>query len=54
MQKITPSLWFDGQASVAADFYVSVFRNSRIVRKTYYPEGSPGQECQRAPKTSHL
>ena len=42
MQKITPSLWFDGQASIAADFYVSVFRNSRIVRKTYYPEGSPG------------
>ena len=42
MQQITPSLWFDGQALVAADFYVSVFKNSRIVRKTYYPEGSPG------------
>ncbi len=42
MQKIAPSLWFDGQASLAADFYVSVFRNSKIVRKTYYPEGSPG------------
>ena len=42
MQKITPSLWFEGQALVAADFYVSVFKNSRIVRKTYYPEGSPG------------
>jgi len=42
VQKITPSFWFDGQALVAADFYVSVFKNSRIVRKTYYPEGSPG------------
>ena len=27
---------------MAADFYVSVFKNSRIVRKAYYPEGSPG------------
>lgn len=42
MQKINSCLWFDGQALVAADFYVSVFKNSKIVRKTYYPEGSPG------------
>ncbi len=42
MQKINSCLWFDGQALVAADFYVSVFKNSEIVRKTYYPEGSPG------------
>ena len=31
MQKITPFLWFNGQAEEAADFYVSVFRNSKIV-----------------------
>ena len=42
MQKITPCLWFDGQAEEATDFYVSVFKNSRIVRTTYFPAGSPG------------
>lgn len=30
MQKITPCLWFDGQAEDAASFYVSIFKNSRI------------------------
>jgi predicted 3-demethylubiquinone-9 3-methyltransferase (glyoxalase superfamily) len=42
MQKITPCLWFDGQAEEAAKFYVSVFPNSRIVRTNHYLEGSPG------------
>jgi predicted 3-demethylubiquinone-9 3-methyltransferase (glyoxalase superfamily) len=42
MQKITPCLWFEGQAEEAANFYVTVFRNSRIVRSSLYPEGSPG------------
>jgi predicted 3-demethylubiquinone-9 3-methyltransferase (glyoxalase superfamily) len=42
VQKITPSLWFDGQAEEAARFYVSVFKDSRIVRTNYYREGSPG------------
>ena len=31
MQKITPFLWFNGQAEEAADFYVSIFRNSRVL-----------------------
>lgn len=39
-QKITPNLWFDTQAEEAAEFYCSVFENSRIVSKTLYPEGS--------------
>ena len=30
-QKITPNLWFDTEAEEAADFYTSVFKNSRIV-----------------------
>jgi predicted 3-demethylubiquinone-9 3-methyltransferase (glyoxalase superfamily) len=30
MQKITPFLWFDNQAEVAAKFYVSIFKNSRM------------------------
>ncbi|MGA2255737.1 MAG: VOC family protein [Thermoguttaceae bacterium] len=42
MQKITTCLWFDGQAEEAANFYVSVFKNSRIVRTAYFLEGSPG------------
>ena len=41
-QKITPNLWFDGNAEEAAEFYTSVFENSRIVSKTHYPEDSPG------------
>lgn len=31
MQKITPFLWFDGQAEEAAKFYVSIFKDSKIV-----------------------
>ncbi|MGD0996843.1 MAG: VOC family protein [Thermoleophilia bacterium] len=42
MQKISYCLWFDGEAEEAAKFYVSVFRNSRIVTTARYPEGSPG------------
>ena len=38
--RITPNLWFDGNAEEAAEFYASVFDNSRIVGKTHYPEGS--------------
>ncbi|MDP4223013.1 MAG: VOC family protein [Bacteroidota bacterium] len=34
--QITPCLWFDHQAEEAANFYVSVFKNSRIARKSYY------------------
>jgi len=32
MQKITPFLWFDGDAEEAANFYVSIFKNSKIGR----------------------
>lgn len=35
-QKITPHLWFDGQAEEAANFYVSLFENSRILHVTHY------------------
>jgi predicted 3-demethylubiquinone-9 3-methyltransferase (glyoxalase superfamily) len=40
-QKITPSLLFDTEAEEAADFYTSVFKDSRIVTKTHYTEGAP-------------
>jgi predicted 3-demethylubiquinone-9 3-methyltransferase (glyoxalase superfamily) len=42
MQKITPCLWFDGNAEEAAKFYCSVFKNSRIVRILRTTEAGPG------------
>ncbi|MEV7426536.1 MULTISPECIES: VOC family protein [unclassified Streptomyces] len=41
MPKITPNLWFDTQGEEAAEFYVSVFPNSRIRNITYYGEAGP-------------
>lgn len=41
MQKITPFLWFDGNAEEAANFYVSVFGNSKILAVDRYGEGAP-------------
>lgn len=38
MQKITPFLWFDDKAEEAANFYVSVFRDSKITGITRYGE----------------
>ena len=35
-------LWFDGKAEEAANFYVSIFKNSRIVSQTRYGDGAPG------------
>jgi predicted 3-demethylubiquinone-9 3-methyltransferase (glyoxalase superfamily) len=42
MQKITPFLWFDDKAEEAANFYVSIFKNSKVGRATRYGEGGPG------------
>ncbi|MGI5285397.1 VOC family protein [Nonomuraea polychroma] len=42
MQKITTYLWFDNQAEEAAQFYTSLFDDSRIVEVQRYPEGVPG------------
>ena len=38
-QKITPFLWLDGTAREAAEFYVSIFENSRILSSETYGEG---------------
>jgi predicted 3-demethylubiquinone-9 3-methyltransferase (glyoxalase superfamily) len=37
-QKITPNLWFDGNAKEAVDFYLSVFPEGQIIDTVYYPE----------------
>ena len=42
MQKITPFLWFNGQAEEAANFYISLFKNSRIINIARYGEAGPG------------
>lgn len=42
MPKITPFLWFDTQAEEAARFYVSIFKNSKIVKISRYGDAGPG------------
>ncbi len=41
MQKIIPFLWFDGKAEEAANFYVSLFKDSRIVNISRYGDAGP-------------
>ena len=41
MQKISPFLWFDDQAEEAANYYVSIFKNSKILSVSRYGEGAP-------------
>ncbi|QIQ06178.1 VOC family protein [Streptomyces liangshanensis] len=43
MPRITPNLWFDTQGQEAAEFYVSVFPNSKIRNISYYGEEGPGK-----------
>ena len=42
MPKISPFLWFDTQAEEAANFYVSVFPNSKILSVARYGDAGPG------------
>ena len=39
-QKITPNLWFDGNAKEAVDYYVSVFPDSKVISTHYYPKST--------------
>jgi predicted 3-demethylubiquinone-9 3-methyltransferase (glyoxalase superfamily) len=41
MRNIAPCLWFDNQAEEAANFYVSVFKNSRVTAISHYGDGMP-------------
>ncbi|SCX88041.1 VOC family protein [Nitrosospira sp. Nsp13] len=49
-QKITPCLWFDSQAEEAVEFYISIFRNSRILNISHY--GEAGREVHGKPAGS--
>ena len=42
MQKITPFLWFDSNAEEAVNFYVSVFKNSTVLKVARYSDAGPG------------
>ncbi len=42
MKKITPFLWFDDKAEEATHFYVSIFKNSKIISVLRYGEEGPG------------
>ncbi len=48
MQKITPFLWFDHQAEEAANYYVSIFKDSKITSITHYNEGGAAASGQPA------
>src|SRR5213593_147569 len=41
-QKITPFLWYDNQAEEAANFYVSIFKNSKVGNTVRYGDAGPG------------
>src|SRR5258705_8502452 len=49
-QRITPCLWFDDQGEEAAQFYTSIFKNSKIVTVSRY--GEVGQEAHGRPPGS--
>ena len=42
MQKITPFLWFDNNGEEAANFYVSIFKNSKVLNISRYGDAGPG------------
>lgn len=46
MQKITPFLWFDHQAEEAANYYVSIFKHSKISSISHYSEGGAAASGQ--------
>ncbi|HEY8313833.1 MAG TPA: VOC family protein [Candidatus Baltobacteraceae bacterium] len=43
MQGITPFLWFDNQAEEAMNFYMSIFKNSKVENVSRYSEAGPGR-----------
>ena len=43
MPRITPNLWYDTQGLEAAEYYVSIFPNSKITNVSHYTEAGPGE-----------
>lgn len=46
MPRITPNLWFDTEAEEAAEFYVSIFPNSRILERVPNSGGTPAPDVE--------
>jgi predicted 3-demethylubiquinone-9 3-methyltransferase (glyoxalase superfamily) len=44
MQKISPFIWFDNNAEEAMNFYLSIFKDSKVVRVAQMPPGGPAPE----------
>lgn len=44
MQKISPFLWFDNNAEEAMNFYLSIFKDSKVIRVASNPPGAPAPE----------
>lgn len=44
MQKISPFVWFDNNGEEAMNFYLSIFKNAKLVRESRIPPGGPGKE----------
>lgn len=44
MQKISPFIWFDNNAEEAMNFYLSIFKDSKVIRTAHNPAGAPGLE----------
>jgi len=44
MQKITPFLWFDNNAEEAMNFYITVFKDSKVLKITRNGKGGPGPD----------
>jgi predicted 3-demethylubiquinone-9 3-methyltransferase (glyoxalase superfamily) len=43
MPRITPNLWFDNQSLEAAEYYCSIFPNSKVTNVLHYTEAGPGE-----------
>lgn len=44
MQRISPFIWFDNNAEEAMNFYLSIFKDAKVIRIAHNPPGSPGPE----------
>lgn len=45
MQRISPFIWFDNNAEEAMNFYLSIFKDAKVVRVARNPPGGPGPEA---------
>lgn len=44
MQRISPFIWFDNNAEEAMNFYLPIFKDSKVIRAARTPPGAPGKE----------